>query len=462
MSLINQMLRDLDARESERPNLVAVDSPKPVATRVAKQSSRKWGLLVALIFILAATGWFGSPQIQQRVLQIIGGGTAVVADDAATDPAADSLKASSPTDGQAAMATSTPSLESKSGIQLDTSDLLLSGKQTLPTSTQMSLSPQIKDEPAVVSAPRKEAMLQPELLKMEVISTEVPAAPIETLNDVEYSVTKPQSESTKLESAEPRVVPTSKAVVISQAAIKPVKLEKSDQQLLSTNAKVKPKSVKPVSQIAPTSVTTGEAETTIKVKTVINPIDLAGQHYAAAISAQAAGRYEESMRRLKLTLGANPNHGEARKLLVKLHMNSGSIIQGLAVINQGLKLNPGEASLVALKARIAIQQGNLKSAQKLLTDGLSHHSDNPELLTMLGVVLQQNDRFEEALSVYRKLVFITPNSGRNWAGLAMSYDANNRSKKALDAYRKAINFGGLPSNVNRYAQRRITALEMKR
>ncbi|MGB5453055.1 MAG: hypothetical protein WBN00_13260, partial [Sedimenticolaceae bacterium] len=71
---------------------------------------------------------------------------------------------------------------------------------------------------------------------------------------------------------------------------------------------------------------------------------------------------------------------------------------------------------------------------------------------------QQRSRYEEALESYRALLALIPESGAVWVGLAISLDGLGDAD-ALDAYKRALQLGGLPAAAAHYARQRIGQME---
>jgi len=472
VSLINQMLRDLDARESQRPQLSAVDSPAPVVARETIKPKSKRGLVLLIIIAFALVGWFGFPQTHAWIDKVVNVGTGIIQAIMAKVPAvAEQKTVENPP-------VEIPVKQQELTVTVDTSETRTS-KSTEPvvetSSTTTPIAEKISSRAPVITAPVETAKkpVKTVLPKLEAPAVETVVA----LNDSQGAgaalVVTPETlaksnsqlpEAVKASPVRPANVPVKKQVVEAgkPAAIAGLKEPKQTVQA-PVLAKVKANSKRSdkTSVVSKQKVPNRPVKPTIKVKEPVKltPSELADKYYRRANAARTAGRYEQSERHLVSALEIDSGHGSARKLLAKLLMNNGSLDEARNVISQGLQLAPADPGLIALEARIVMHQGGLEQAQELLENGLIRQGDNLELLALLGVLYQQDNDFQGALKVYQKLVSLQSGEGRNWAGLAISYDAINSGQKALQAYRQAVSLGGLPSEILSYTQTRITALE---
>ncbi len=456
MSLINQMLRDLDARESQRPQLSAVDSPAPVAARETKKPKSKRGLVLLIVIVCTLVGWFGFPQTQAWINKAVNvGGDIIQAIMAKVPKVAEQKPAeNSPVEiiAKPQELTETVNIPKTRQIQRTEAVVVVENNSTVtPIAEMIPLRTPVVVEPVETVEALATTGL-PELEK-SVVETAVPLdgslGANATSTVVAETLTKRNSQVPMAEKASP-VRPPDVSVNTQVAVLAKLKVKslRSDTATAVSESKVLNEPVKPAIKV--------------KKRVKLTPSELAEQHYRRANSARTAGRYAESKKQLVSALGIDPGHSGARKLLAKLLMNSGSLDEAKNVISQGLQLTPTDPALIALEARIVMHQGDLKRAQGLLEDGLIHQSNNLELLALLGVLYQQGSDFDGALKIYQKLVSLQPGEGRNWAGLAISYDAISSGQKALQAYRQAVSLGGLPSEILSYTQTRITALKRSR
>ena len=160
-------------------------------------------------------------------------------------------------------------------------------------------------------------------------------------------------------------------------------------------------------------------------------------------------------------LRTTPGDGEARELLIGLMLRGERNDSVMVQLERGLKHEPGNTKFVLIKARLLAQSGDVEGASQVLEAALGNGAGAVERLQMLGALYQQQARYEQAESSYRALLELTPASAAAWAGLGLSLDGLGEPA-AYEAYRQALQLGGLPAAADAYAQERFAELESVR
>jgi MSHA biogenesis protein MshN len=68
-------------------------------------------------------------------------------------------------------------------------------------------------------------------------------------------------------------------------------------------------------------------------------------------------------------------------------------------------------------------------------------------------------RHREAIAHYEASLRVVPESARWLTGLAISLEEEKRLTEARDAYRRALAAGGLPRDLEAYAERKVKQLQ---
>jgi len=87
---------------------------------------------------------------------------------------------------------------------------------------------------------------------------------------------------------------------------------------------------------------------------------------------------------------------------------------------------------------ILYQQQKFDEALPLLERSCAAVPDEPEFQNNLGLALAAADRNEEAVAAYRKALAIKPDHATAWNNLGLTLTAMNRPQEAIAAYREAI------------------------
>jgi len=464
VSLINQMLRDLDARDPEKAHLSAVETPAPVPIAVAKPKRGKLGFITLLIVSVVLIGWLSFPQIQRWANQIV-----FVKD-------ADSSKSSkvhlpiakdnvdrptelAPINNEQKQSTAkTPLVKPANLGQVRRSTAKATSSNsadTLPSPQIQTVNGQASPQSSQVDSIKITGSASKKAEVVSALPTLAVKPPVD--NPVPGVVVELPQKSTSKPSPAKKIVTTDGNTKAPPLKAQPTKVK--DTQVNAKSSHENLKRLKTPTQKIPKEE---KAKKITPVKRVSKPIDRVAHQFSRAKKALTAGQYSESEALLIQTLKLNAKHRDARQLLAKLQMRSGATNLALNTIDQGLFLNPNDSKLLVLKARIAMQNGGVARARALLESGLKRNQNDLPLLTMMGVLLQQDKDFKEAVGIYQRLVSLQPSDGKSWAGLAMSYDAIQQNQQALEAYKKAMALGRLPPQVQQYAQQRKGVLENKR
>ena len=170
------------------------------------------------------------------------------------------------------------------------------------------------------------------------------------------------------------------------------------------------------------------------------------------------GRLAEAEAVLWRELKIHPDAADVRESLATLLIRGKRYVEATALLQQGRELMPDHPPFVGLQARILLEEGDTGSARSLLEVHLHGREGDQVLLSMLGVVYQQEGDFLKAQAVYARLLEQDRTSAGYWAGLAFALDAANDEVRSLEAFRRALALGGLPVAVYDYARQRVMAL----
>jgi len=151
-----------------------------------------------------------------------------------------------------------------------------------------------------------------------------------------------------------------------------------------------------------------------------------------------------------------PQHKSARKQLAALWFGRQANQAALNLLSQGIALAPQDSEYRLMKARIYLNQGQVKLAVDTLVS-LSTIK-NVEYQTLLANSAQQSAQFSTASFAYKQLTNMEPNVGRWWLGLAVAYDSNSQFSQAANAYQQAVKQSNLSESAVQFAQRRLQEL----
>lgn len=194
------------------------------------------------------------------------------------------------------------------------------------------------------------------------------------------------------------------------------------------------------------------------VKRRLSPDELADRAYHRGHEAMRASRTREAETRFREALKHRPRFGDARRALIGVLDRQGRWDSILSVAREGMRLGSDRAYYAKVHARVTLERGDLEGAIATLRRHRNADSVDSEYLSLLAALYRRAGRHAEAAAVYRELLAGGPSRGVWWMGLGLSLEALERPGEALDAYRRAGEAGDLPSDVSDYVAARIDAL----
>lgn len=197
----------------------------------------------------------------------------------------------------------------------------------------------------------------------------------------------------------------------------------------------------------------------LKIETVeLSLSELAALAERKATTAMAKGQMQEAQDNYYEVLAHDPHNQGAREQLAGLLYGAGRLAEAARVLEEGLSLDPAQADLRLLLARVAIAGGERQKALDWLT------GYRPELATSLDYyatwagLAQELGQSGQASELYVRLLRQQPDQGRWWLGLGVAEDGQGHRQRALDAYRNAQLHGELGEASTQWLERRIAQL----
>ena len=180
------------------------------------------------------------------------------------------------------------------------------------------------------------------------------------------------------------------------------------------------------------------------VPPVVTPYGQAEAAYREGRAAYEANRIETTVAKLRLALGFYPGHLPARELLADQLELVGQGDEAFNLLQQGLAIAPDYAPFRKRAARLLLDRGDAAGATRVLTgSGLPRIEDDPELHRLLAGSYQRLGENFLAAQTFRNLLVDDPRNGRLWVGLGDALAADGQTAEARKAYRRALVMGGL-------------------
>lgn len=192
-------------------------------------------------------------------------------------------------------------------------------------------------------------------------------------------------------------------------------------------------------------------------KPIKKPIEMFNieQQYKNALDAQAYGEEDKAIELLTDLNEKHPDYLPAKEALIAIMMENGNFFKAKRLLMMGLEQDPNYIPFIELKARILINENKINSALDLLQRVTPSMQKHAEYYAMMAALYQRQGQFNLAAQLYEKLLNYHPNQGMFWVGLAVALETQGKTQEAKAAYIKANASAGLNRDTAAFVQTRI-------
>ncbi|RMG52469.1 MAG: hypothetical protein D6717_11910 [Gammaproteobacteria bacterium] len=186
------------------------------------------------------------------------------------------------------------------------------------------------------------------------------------------------------------------------------------------------------------------------------PAERAAALRRQARQALAEGRAQRAEQLLREALALQPSEAATAEALATLLIRDGRKSEALSLL-RGALAQTEDARLRELAARLLVEQQRPQEALALLP--AEQVRGHPDLLGLKAALLQSLGRQREARDLYVQALALRPDHAPWWLGLGLALEAEGDGARALAAYRRALAGQGLDSAARDYVEQRIRSLE---
>lgn len=173
------------------------------------------------------------------------------------------------------------------------------------------------------------------------------------------------------------------------------------------------------------------------------------------------GRQHSARLKLEKLVEEYPTSPRSAVLLTKIYLDQGDLKSARELLGQSEYLPTDEQT--QLRAELAVAEGRPEAAIDLLEQQLDSATENESYRALLAGLYYGAERHAEAASHYRRLLDKFGTKPAYWLGLALALDSQNLRPSALEAFRRARASGYYNAEgqgeVRDYVERRIASLE---
>lgn len=177
-----------------------------------------------------------------------------------------------------------------------------------------------------------------------------------------------------------------------------------------------------------------------------------------ALRLAGSNQNDLAMRQLSDFVTTNPNAHNSREAMIKLALQKGDALGAEQLLQAGLALEPNRAGYRKLQARMMLSTGQAQQAMQLLSVRVPTIQEDVEYHDILATAYLSVQNYEKAAQSYEALVQQNRGEGRWWYGLASAWDSLGRTRDAGLAYQQALKLPNLTASLRQRSQQRVTEL----
>ena len=189
-----------------------------------------------------------------------------------------------------------------------------------------------------------------------------------------------------------------------------------------------------------------------------SPMQLSANLLAEAVRLDQQGHLEDAKASLGRALVANPLDMQARRMLVRLQLDTGRVQEAVALLVEGRRLHPEQPDFTLTLARLKAEAGDTAGAIQLLEEGLAAARDEPQYHALLAALLVGAQRHDEAVQHYLIALRTDPSNARWLLGVGVALEATGNNADAAEAYRRAEGTSRLSSEMATFVSERLAQL----
>ncbi|WP_137974767.1 lipopolysaccharide assembly protein LapB [Pseudomonas sp. F(2018)] len=179
---------------------------------------------------------------------------------------------------------------------------------------------------------------------------------------------------------------------------------------------------------------------------------------AKARQAIQAGDYAKAIAELEELQKSRGRDPEVLRWLARAYLADGQQQRLLGWLPAQLAQMPYDSELRLLLARAQLQGGDTKGAVATLEQNAPALAQEPTYHALLAASYQQTGQWQESAALYRQMVALRPSQSTWQLGLAIALEQLDQSAEAARHYRLALQGLGLDESARRFASERAAAL----
>lgn len=197
----------------------------------------------------------------------------------------------------------------------------------------------------------------------------------------------------------------------------------------------------------------------------VRPEQQSANIYKQALTYLQQGRVAEAQAMLASALEANPANHEARQTLAGLLLDNKRHDEAKSTLAAGVEIAPEQTNFRIALARLQVEAGDLNGALNTLEAGLSYAKNDGNYQVFLATLLQRASRHEEAIAHYNAALSLNAVSSNATAsalvGLGISLQATDKLKESQEVFTRAQSSTTLSPELLAFVEQRIKQLQQR-
>jgi MSHA biogenesis protein MshN len=426
MSLINQLLRDLDKRRSRQTEDLQLPRGVRATTGAARKniaSPRVWWL-VLLVLPIAAALYLWQPD--SRLASGLGGLLAGVRD-------------GSPAPANSAAISGITQAEVEAALMIPVFQLS-NELATLPKESRGALG---VDTRGVTPINNREASKPSRRNGSHSEKTAIAPKHVSIARPVAETVADKRTEEAAGAVAAPMVetIPTASVKRVADTTTQPDNRQSDDLEEVVIPAG------SPVSPIE-------------KQTRQLTAYERAENDFRKGVASLRQGRMSGAEEYFRSAIEEDRSHVAARQALIGILIEGGRNADAEEVLTEALSINPRQPREAMVLARLQVERGDLQTAIRTLESISAYAGSDAGYYSFLAAVLQRASRHEEAAQQFRNALALMPRNAVWMMGLGISLRALGDNDGAKDAFRGAAGTGTLSPELQAFVTRQFTELRV--
>jgi len=192
-----------------------------------------------------------------------------------------------------------------------------------------------------------------------------------------------------------------------------------------------------------------------KSPVLATPRDRADADYRRAENAQAAGRSAEAVEGFRAALKQDPGYVLARQMLLRQLLEMRKIDEAMAVLQDGLELQPAQTGWAMSLARLQLEQNDITAADRTLARSQAYAEASADYAGFQGHLKSRLGANRAAVTHYQRATRLAPTEGRWWLGLGLALEVEGKVPEAKDAFRRSLATANLSAELAAVAEQHL-------